>query len=145
MQNVDAQGTAHYPGWTMEALKYLYEVRHITASGHETTDTDPGLATTKDDYSLENYILGIEGVGEIDPFLLMKHRGDAPETVGRRRHRHQHQHGRQDHTRYHAHSFLLQASHVLLQEFPHHLHVLLILFHVRHVRAVLEHDELGVW
>jgi hypothetical protein len=32
----------------MEALKYLYELRHITASGHETTDTDPGLATTKD-------------------------------------------------------------------------------------------------
>ena len=26
---------------------------------HETTDTDPGLATTKDDYSLEAYILGI--------------------------------------------------------------------------------------
>src|SRR5436305_15057766 len=57
MQNFDAQGTAHYPGWTMEALKYLYEVRHITASGHETTDTDPGLATTKDDYSREAYIL----------------------------------------------------------------------------------------
>lgn len=60
MQNVDAQGTAHYPGWTMEALKHLYEVRHITATGHETTDTDPGLATTKDDYSLEDYILGID-------------------------------------------------------------------------------------
>ncbi len=60
MQNVDAQGVAHYPGWTMGALKYLYEVRHITASGHETTDTDPGLATTKDDYSLESYILGID-------------------------------------------------------------------------------------
>jgi kynurenine formamidase len=60
MQNVDAQGTAHYPGWTMEALKYLYEVRLITASGHETTDTDPGTATTKDDYSLESYILGLD-------------------------------------------------------------------------------------
>jgi kynurenine formamidase len=54
MQNVDAQGTAHYPGWTLGALKYLYETRHITASGHETTDTDPGLATSKEDYSLEN-------------------------------------------------------------------------------------------
>jgi kynurenine formamidase len=32
----------------MEALKYLYEVRRITATGHETTDTDPGLATTKE-------------------------------------------------------------------------------------------------
>ncbi len=35
----------------------LYEERKITASGHETTDTDPGIATTKDDYSLETYIL----------------------------------------------------------------------------------------
>jgi kynurenine formamidase len=60
MQNVDAQGIAHYPGWTMDALKYLYETRLTTASGHETTDTDPGLATSKEDYSLENYILGID-------------------------------------------------------------------------------------
>jgi kynurenine formamidase len=59
MQNVDAAGTAHYPGWSMATLKYLYESRHITASGHETTDTDPGLATTKDSYALESYILGL--------------------------------------------------------------------------------------
>jgi kynurenine formamidase len=57
MENKDANGTARYPGWTLPALKYLYEERRITASGHETTDTDPGLATTKDDYSLETYIL----------------------------------------------------------------------------------------
>ena len=44
-------------GWSLPALKYLYEERKITASGHETTDTDPGVATTKDDYSLETYIL----------------------------------------------------------------------------------------
>jgi kynurenine formamidase len=59
MANKDRQGVAHYPGWSLPALKYLYEERKITASGHETTDTDPGLATTKDDYSLEAYILGI--------------------------------------------------------------------------------------
>ena len=41
----------------MEVLKYLYEDRKITASGHETTDTDPGIATSKDDYSLETFIL----------------------------------------------------------------------------------------
>lgn len=58
MQNKDAAGTAHYPGWSLPALKLLYEERKITASGHETTDTDPGLATTKDDYSLETYLLG---------------------------------------------------------------------------------------
>jgi len=57
MQNKDDNGVAHYPGWSMEVLKYLYEVRKITASGHETTDTDPGIATSKGDYSLEAYIL----------------------------------------------------------------------------------------
>jgi len=57
MQNKDANGIAHYPGWSMEVLQYLYEERKITASGHETTDTDPGVATSKDDYSLETYIL----------------------------------------------------------------------------------------
>jgi kynurenine formamidase len=58
MANKDGQGVAHYPGWSLAALKYLYEERKIIASGHETTDTDPGVATSKDDYSLEAYILG---------------------------------------------------------------------------------------
>jgi kynurenine formamidase len=58
MQNKDAAGVAHYPGWSMAVLKALYEDRHIAASGHETTDTDPGVSTTKDDYSLESYVLG---------------------------------------------------------------------------------------
>jgi kynurenine formamidase len=57
MRNEDAEGVAHYPGWSMEVLKYLYEERKITASGHEPTDTDPGIATSKGDYSLEAYIL----------------------------------------------------------------------------------------
>ncbi len=57
MRNQDAKGTAHYPGWSLDVLKYLYEERKITASGHETTDTDPGIATSTDDYSLELYIL----------------------------------------------------------------------------------------
>jgi kynurenine formamidase len=57
MENKDAKGVAHYPGWSMPALKFLYQERKITASGHETTDTDPGIATSKDDYSLETYIL----------------------------------------------------------------------------------------
>ncbi len=57
MRNEDDKKVAHYPGWSLEALKFLYETRKITASGHETTDTDPGVATTRDDYSLETYIL----------------------------------------------------------------------------------------
>jgi kynurenine formamidase len=58
MQNRDKEGVAHYPGWSKEVLKLLYEDRRITASGHETTDTDPGVAVTKEDYSLESYVLG---------------------------------------------------------------------------------------
>ncbi len=57
LQNKDSAGVAHFPGWSLPALKYLYEERKITASGHETTDTDPGSATTKNDYSLETYVL----------------------------------------------------------------------------------------
>ena len=60
MRNADPQGVAHYPGWSLPVLKYLYEERKITASGHETTDTDPGSATSRDDYSLETYILGTD-------------------------------------------------------------------------------------
>jgi kynurenine formamidase len=57
MANKDAKGIAHYPGWSLPALQYLYDTRHITASGHETTDTDPGIATSHEDYSLESWIL----------------------------------------------------------------------------------------
>lgn len=57
MDNKDKAGVSHYPGWSMPTLKYLYEERKITASGHETTDTDPGVAASKDDYSLETYVL----------------------------------------------------------------------------------------
>jgi kynurenine formamidase len=57
MENKDAKGVAHYPGWSLPALRYLYEERGAIASGHETTDTDPGLATTKNDYTLETYVL----------------------------------------------------------------------------------------
>lgn len=56
MENKDKNGTQHFPGWGMEALKFLYEQRKITASGHETTDTDPG--NTKTEGALETYVLG---------------------------------------------------------------------------------------
>jgi kynurenine formamidase len=58
LQNRDAQGIAHYPGWSKEVLQYLYESRGITAIGHETTDTDPGIPASKGDFSLESYALG---------------------------------------------------------------------------------------
>jgi len=58
MLNEDLNGTFHYPGWSMEVLQYLYEDRNITASGHETTDTDPGFQTTEGNYTMEAYVLG---------------------------------------------------------------------------------------
>jgi kynurenine formamidase len=43
----------------------------VLAIGHEQTDTDPGLATSRGDYSLEHYVLGrdrwqIELVANLD-------------------------------------------------------------------------------
>jgi len=58
MLNADSRGVLHYPGWSRPVLEYLYRTRGITASGHETTDTDPGSAVTHDDFSLESYVLG---------------------------------------------------------------------------------------
>jgi len=59
LANQGADGLFHYPGWSREVLKFLYENRQVAATGHETTDTDPGLATSKDDYSQESYLLGL--------------------------------------------------------------------------------------
>ena len=57
MRNADANGVAHYPGWSMEVLQYLYEKRMVTATGHEPTDTDRGIDTSADLYPLETYVL----------------------------------------------------------------------------------------
>jgi len=57
MANVDDAGISHTPGWSREALEYLIEKRRITAVGHEQTDTDPGMATSRQDFSLETYVL----------------------------------------------------------------------------------------
>jgi kynurenine formamidase len=55
--NLDAEGVPHTPGWAMDVLVHLFEVRGIAAVGHETTDTDPGFATSKGDSGLEHYVL----------------------------------------------------------------------------------------
>lgn len=39
-EDIDADGVAHCPGWGLDALKYLFEERGVTAVGHETLDTD---------------------------------------------------------------------------------------------------------
>ena len=57
MANRDAEGLSHTPGWSQEVLSFLIEQRSIAAVGHEQTDTDPGLATSRQDFSLETYVL----------------------------------------------------------------------------------------
>ncbi|UVJ41563.1 cyclase family protein [Arthrobacter sp. CJ23] len=57
MANRDSGGISHTPGWSREVLVFLVEERNVAAIGHEQTDTDPGLATSRQDFSLETYIL----------------------------------------------------------------------------------------
>lgn len=69
--NKDAEGVAHYPGWSREVLEFLFAQRDVRAVGHEQTDTDPGLSTSKGDYGLEYYVLSqdrwqIELVANLD-------------------------------------------------------------------------------
>lgn len=59
MANANEDGIAHFPGWSREVLEFLLEERGVTAIGHETTDTDGGVASTRNgDWSLEAYLLG---------------------------------------------------------------------------------------
>jgi kynurenine formamidase len=59
MQNRGPHGVGHYPAWSLPVLKYL-AAHHIAAIGHETTDTDGGIAASHNDYSLESYWLGTD-------------------------------------------------------------------------------------
>ncbi len=57
MDNMDAEGNKHYPGWGMDALHFLVEQRHIKAIGHETSDTDAPVSIAINGFQGEYYIL----------------------------------------------------------------------------------------
>ena len=58
LNNFDEDGGEHAPGWSMEALKFLYEERNIYANGHESIDTDASvLAAEAGDLACERYVL----------------------------------------------------------------------------------------
>ncbi len=57
IQNKDKYDTSHYPGWSHDVLAYLAQERNITAIGHETPDTDPGIDASKFNFALEIYFL----------------------------------------------------------------------------------------
>lgn len=60
MMNRDDAGVAHFPGWTMAALRHIFEERGAWACGHETSDTDSGMSVSRGDTSLERYVLGLD-------------------------------------------------------------------------------------
>ena len=56
--NLDEDGGEHCPGWSLDALKYIYETRAAAANGHETLDTDASLEAVKaEDLACERYVL----------------------------------------------------------------------------------------
>lgn len=57
MHNWDSSKISHTPGWSLDALSYLYEDCQITASGHETIDPDPGFRAKDTNWICERYIL----------------------------------------------------------------------------------------
>ena len=57
MDNCDAKGQKHYPGWSVDAIRFLVEDRNITAIGHEQADTDPAIMGSENGYAAETYIL----------------------------------------------------------------------------------------
>jgi kynurenine formamidase len=57
IHNWDSAGLAHTPGWSLDALSYLYEECQITASGQETIDPDAGFRAKETNWMCERYIL----------------------------------------------------------------------------------------
>ncbi len=57
MDNLDAEGQRHFPGWDLGALKFLVEQRNIGGIGHETSDTEAPVTSGKTNYEVEYYIL----------------------------------------------------------------------------------------
>lgn len=59
MSGIAEDGSENFPGWSLPALKYIYEERNAAASGHETLDTDAsGEAAKAGDLACERYVLG---------------------------------------------------------------------------------------
>ena len=58
LSGTDEEGGEHFPGWSLEALKYIYEERNAAANGHEALDTDASAAAAAArDLACERYVL----------------------------------------------------------------------------------------
>jgi len=58
LSGIAADGSENFPGWSLDALRYIYEVRSAAANGHETLDTDASAEAAKaGDLACERYVL----------------------------------------------------------------------------------------
>lgn len=58
MSGIAEDGSENFPGWSLEAIQYIYETRNAAASGHETLDTDGSAECAKrGDLACERYVL----------------------------------------------------------------------------------------
>lgn len=79
LENKDENGQPHYPGWTLDAIRWLVEERNVGAIGHEPADTDPATVTTREGaypYPCERYILAQDRY-QIE---VMDHLDEVPAT-----------------------------------------------------------------
>ena len=58
LSGIAPDGSENFPGWSLEALRYIYETRAAAANGHETLDTDASMEAVKaGDLACERYVL----------------------------------------------------------------------------------------
>jgi kynurenine formamidase len=58
LSGIAEDGSENFPGWSLDALKYIYEVRNAAANGHEALDTDASAEAAKaGDLACERYVL----------------------------------------------------------------------------------------
>lgn len=58
LSGIAEDGSENFPGWSLEALAYIYETRNAAANGHETLDTDASaVAAAAGDLACERYVL----------------------------------------------------------------------------------------
>lgn len=58
ISGIAEDGSENFPGWSLPALRYLYEERNAAANGHEALDTDASAEAAKaGDLACERYVL----------------------------------------------------------------------------------------
>ena len=58
LSGIAEDGSENFPGWSLDALKYIYEQRNAAANGHEALDTDASAEAAKaGDLACERYVL----------------------------------------------------------------------------------------